>query len=111
MPELIGMDRLTGLKVAGIDHLKQSIADILTTRKGSRRMRMEYGSDLPSFIDMPLNQGWASAIQAEIVTALGRWEPRIKLSSVKVVSIINGKVGVEITGEYQGDTTILDITL
>ncbi|HAL68756.1 MAG TPA: phage baseplate protein, partial [Pseudomonas sp.] len=36
---MIGLDRRTGESISGLDHLRQSIEDILTTPLGSRRMR------------------------------------------------------------------------
>ena len=55
-----GMDGTTGAKLAGIDHLRQSIRDILTTRIGTRVMRRDYGSDLPGLIDRPMSPGLTS---------------------------------------------------
>ena len=76
---MIGLDRRTGEAISGLDHLRQSIEDILTTPLGSRRMRPEYGSKLRRYVDMPVNEGWKSAVQAEVARALGRWEPRLRL--------------------------------
>lgn len=106
---MIGMDRRTGRPIAGIDHLRQSIEDILTTRLGSRRMRPEYGSKLWSFVDMPVSAGWKSAVQAEVARALGRWEPRIQLSQVTVVAVLAGKISLRLVGEYLGDGVILEV--
>jgi phage baseplate assembly protein W len=78
---MIGMDRRTGLPVTGIDHLRQSIEDILSTPLGSRRMRPNYGSNLRRFVDLPVNEGWKSAVQAEAARALKRWEPRVDLNA------------------------------
>lgn len=55
---MIGMDRRTGKPLSGLDHLRQSIGDILATPVGSRRMRPEYGSLLRRFVDLPVNEGW-----------------------------------------------------
>ena len=106
---LVGLDRYIGQDLAGVDHLRQSIADILTTPVGSRVMRPEYGSHLPRMVDMPVNKGWMSAVQAEIARAIGRWEPRIKIRRVTVQSVTDGKVGMAIDGVYQGDSMILEI--
>ncbi len=116
----IGMNRETGQQMSGLDHLKQSIADILSTPRGSRRMRPMYGSDLPRMVDLPVTRGWISAVQAEVAAALasrkdeaGRehGEPRIRLRSVKVVSIENGRISMVLVGEYLGNTVNLDLTL
>ena len=49
------MDRTTGRRITGMNHLQQSIADILTTPLGTRLQRRTYGSLLPSLIDQPDN--------------------------------------------------------
>lgn len=107
----IGMSRISGKQVSGEDHLKQSIKDILSTPRGSRRMRPDYGSDLPRYVDLPTNPGWISAVQAEVARALGRWEPRIKLKSVIVTGVIDGKVEVLITGRYEDVPLRLELAL
>ena len=60
-----GMNRHTGKALDGFNHLRQSVADILSTRKGTRVMRREYGSDLAGLVDRPMNASliftaWAS---------------------------------------------------
>ncbi len=87
---MIGLDRRTGQPLSGVAHLKQSIEDILTTPLGTRRMRPEYGSKLRRLVDLPVNDGWKSAVQAEVARALGRWEPRLRLERVRVVAVMGG---------------------
>ena len=53
-----GINAHTGQALSGIDHLRQSIRDILTTRIGTRVMRRDYGSRLPTLVDNPMTQGW-----------------------------------------------------
>jgi phage baseplate assembly protein W len=108
---MIGMDRHTGQPISGIEHLRQSIADILGTRLGSRRHRPEYGSKVPSYVDMPVNEGWKSSVQAEAVRAIGRWEPRVKLERIRVVSVLGGKVGLSLAGEYLGDRFLFEVSV
>lgn len=105
---MIGMDRRTGKPLSGLAHLRQSIEDILTSPLGSRRMRPEYGSTLRRYVDLPVNEGWKSAVQAEVARALGRWEPRLQLERVKVVSVIDGKVTLQLSGKYLGDDVVLE---
>ena len=107
---LVGMNRLTGAPMTGLDHLRQSIGDILSTRKGTRRERPEYGSDLPRMVDLPVTRGWISAVQAEAARAIERWEPRIRLSRVSVVSIVGGTVTFCIRGTYEGDAIVFEVT-
>lgn len=107
---MIGLDRRTGLALSGIAHLRQSIEDILTTPLGSRRMRPDYGSKLRRFVDLPVNDGWKSAVQAEVARALSRWEPRLKLERVRVVAVLGGQITLQLTGQYLGDSQLLEIT-
>ncbi|GLO25423.1 GPW/gp25 family protein [Pseudomonas putida] len=107
---MIGVDRRTGQQSTGLDHLKQSIEDILTTPLTSRRMLPEYGCNLRRFVDLPVNEGWKSAVQAEVARALGRWEPRLQLECVKVVSVINGQVGLLLTGKYLGSSAVVEVS-
>ena len=107
---MIGVDRRTGQPISGLDHLRQSIEDILTTGFGSRRMRPEYGSHLRRYVDLPVNEGWKSAVQAEVARALARWEPRLKLERVRVTAVVDGKITLELAGQYLNDPAILEVS-
>ncbi|QYM70255.1 GPW/gp25 family protein [Pseudomonas sp. So3.2b] len=107
---MIGMDRRSGKSLSGLDHLRQSIEDILATPLGSRRMRPEYGSRLRRFVDMPVNEGWKSAVQAEVARSLQRWEPRLKLEQVQVVAVVGGRIDIKLTGEYLGERQLLEVS-
>ncbi|BCJ05579.1 hypothetical protein PRtIB026_A46220 [Pseudomonas sp. RtIB026] len=108
---MIGMDRRSGQPLSGVAHLRQSIEDILTTPLGSRCMRPEYGSQLRRYVDLPVNEGWKSAVQAEVARALGRWEPRLKLERVKVVAVLDGQVSLALSGRYLGDDALVEVTV
>src|SRR5450830_94608 len=108
---MIGMDRHTGLPISGVEHMRQSIVDILGTPLGSRRHRPEYGSKLRLFVDLPINEGWKSAVQAEVARALGRWEPRLKLERVRVLSVLGGKINLSLAGKYLGDNGTLEVSV
>ncbi|KDO01614.1 MULTISPECIES: GPW/gp25 family protein [Pseudomonas] len=107
---MIGMDRRSGQPLSGIAHLRQSIEDILSTPLGSRRMRPEYGSKLRRFVDLPVNEGWKSAVQAEVARALGRWEPRLKLERVRVTGVVGGQITLQLSGRYLGANQTLEVT-
>ena len=108
---MIGMDRRTGQPVAGVAHLRQSIEDILGTAIGGRRMRPEYGCNLRRYVDLPVNEGWKSAVQAEVARALGRWEPRLRLERVRVVAVVDGQISLQLTGEYLGDSAMVEVSV
>ncbi|WP_105901433.1 GPW/gp25 family protein [Vibrio gangliei] len=96
-----GMDATTGRALSGIDHLKQSVRDILTTPIGSRVMRRDYGSRLFELIDNPGNQETVADIVAESAQALKKWEKRIEVSRVLVTSVKPGSVTLTIEGKYK----------
>lgn len=106
---MIGMDRHTGAALSGVDHLRQSIIDILTTPLGSRRMRPAYGCQVRRFVDMPVTAGWKSSVQAEVAHALNLWEPRFKLHAVRVTEVLNGEISFELKGEYLGNRVALEV--
>jgi uncharacterized protein len=78
------MNRQTGRPIGTLDHISQSIGDILTTRIGSRVMRREYGSQLVDLIDQPGNPATQLLCYAAIAMALIRWEPRVRISRVEL---------------------------
>lgn len=100
---MLGMDKNTGRAISGLAHLKQSIEDILTTPKGSRVMRRDYGSDLFSLVDNPYSQIFVGEVTMAVSQALHKWEPRFELQSVAVNKIGQGKISLDITGAYLVD--------
>lgn len=105
-----GMNASTGKRLGGIDHLRQSIADILRTPKGTRVMRRDYGSNLPRLIDAPINRDTITKIIAESVDAITRWEPRFGVQKIEVVTASPGSVELDVTGKYlpEGRVVTLD---
>lgn len=76
-------NRTTGAPIDDLDHLRQSIADILSTPIGTRVMRRTYGSRIPSLIDAPLTPGTLLQIASAAAEALNAWEPRIAITAVR----------------------------
>ncbi len=95
-----GMNASTGKELEGIEHLKQSIIDILTTPINSRVMRRDYGSRLFELVDKPINRDLTLAIYAEVAKALQKWEERFKLEKVKITEVKEGKVTLDLEGLY-----------
>ncbi|EAZ4876775.1 baseplate assembly protein [Salmonella enterica] len=91
-----GMNRSTGKPLAGSDHIRQSIVDILTTPLGTRVMLPEYGSNLFNLVDNPSDPGLAMKIIMASAGALAKWEPRIRVDSVNVTAIDVGKITISI---------------
>ncbi|WP_265041487.1 GPW/gp25 family protein [Wolbachia endosymbiont (group B) of Melanostoma mellinum] len=95
-----GMNASTGKELEGIEHLKQSITDILTTPIGSRIMRREYGSRLFELVDKPINRDLTLEIYGATAEALGKFEKRFKLEKVKITEVKEGKVTLDLEGLY-----------
>ena len=95
-----GMNRNTGQPLSGIDHLRQSIIDILTTPVGSRVMRRDYGSRLYELVDAPMNRATLVDIYAATAEALLKWEPRLVLKRVRVSEITVGKATLFLEADY-----------
>jgi phage baseplate assembly protein W len=95
-----GMSRTTGKYLDDLEHLKQSIVDILTTPIGSRVMRREYGSNLFYLVDQPVNRDFLQQIYAAVAEALERWEPRLQLKKVSVDEVRDGRITLSLSGIY-----------
>lgn len=95
------MNRYTGRRISGMEHLKQSIADIITTPLGSRLERRTYGSLWPSLIDAPDNAVTRLRCYAAIASALMKWEPRLRVTRISLESGEQpGQAMVTLEGEY-----------
>ena len=97
---MIGIDANTGRDLGGMQHLGQSIGDILMTPLGSRVMRRDYGSRIFRLVDAPMNRSTLLDIYAATAEALARWEPRFRLQRVTAESAAPGAVTLSMTGEY-----------
>lgn len=106
---MIGTSATTGKHVSGIDHLRQSISDILTTPIGSRVMRRDYGSRLFELVDAPMNDATRVDMIAATAEALTTWEPRVTVDEVSVSATEAGKFTISLTCTYLIDGTTLAI--
>lgn len=104
----------TGKPISEIAHIKQSIANILSTPLGSRIMRRDYGSRLFERIDQPINGELIAEIYSDIVEAISTWEPRFEVEQVILQSIDKGKIIIDLEGSYVKDgqkITLENITI
>jgi phage baseplate assembly protein W len=103
-----GMNASTGRATAGIAHLYQSIAKILTTPIGTRIARRDFGSELPELVDAPNNGATRVRLYAAIATALMQWEPRLRLTRVQFSDdLTDTGAGVQVV-DIEGTTTETD---
>lgn len=96
--------------MGGLNHVKQSVEDILTTPLNTRVMRRDYGSALFDLIDKPLNSETGLDIIAATAEALSRWETRFILERV-VLSQQVGKVILSLFGQYKNNLTQIEVRL
>lgn len=98
---MIGTSRTTGTVLGDEARLAQSIGDILSTPKGSRVMRRDYGSDLPLLIDQPMNGETVVDIFMATAEAIDRWEPEFQLTRVEIATASAGHMELRLTGDVE----------
>ena len=94
-----GMHAATGRALESAAHIAQSMRDILPTPIGSRVMRRDYGSQVPDLIDQPLNPATRLRTMSAAVTAIVRWEPRVRVSSVRFWIDASGKPVLDVEAD------------
>ncbi|ARR34674.1 TPA: GPW/gp25 family protein [Escherichia coli] len=108
----LGMNSQTGLSISEVEHIRQSVRDILVTPVGSRVMRREYGSLLSALIDQPQTPALRLQIMAACYSAIQRWEPRVSLSTITVErGEDDGAMYVDMTGTRSASGQPFSITL
>lgn len=93
-----GMNASTGKPMEDMEHIGQSIRDILTTRLGTRCMRRHYGSIVPELIDQPTHKATQLRLMAASVMAIMRWEPRVLISKTQFSIDMQGRGILDIDG-------------
>jgi len=110
-PKYLGMDRNNGLAIEDLDHIRQSVSDILNTPVGSRVMRRNYGSLLSELIDQPQNGALRLQMMAVCYTALLQWEPRVSLTAITFDTGYDGKMVIELTGSRNDTATDFSLNI
>ena len=95
-----GMSNKTGVYLDDLEHLKQSIVDVLTTPLGSRVVCRDYGSVLFQLVDQPVNKELFPKIYAAVTSAIDKWEPRFKVEKIAINSIKEGHITLSLVGKY-----------
>jgi phage baseplate assembly protein W len=110
-----GMHKDTGKPLRGLEHLRQSVEDILRTAPETLVIRREYGSELFSLIDAPTNAGVRARFTAATAGALDRWEPRLKTTRIlfdltNSEQVQGGHVSISLEGYYMptGEPVVLE---
>lgn len=75
---LVGQNRKREL-VANDEAIRNSLYNLMTTPIGSRYRQPDYGSRLHQFIHEPVTDDTAFELEALLIQAIARWEPRIQI--------------------------------
>lgn len=102
------MNAKTGKPLGGVEHVKQSIADILTTPLGSRVHLREYGSELFELIDAPATPQTRLDVIAATAGAVRTWEPRFDIRTVRATVEV-GRIIVDVSGVYLPTGELLEL--
>lgn len=96
------MNRTTGRAISVMEHLQQSVADILSTPIGTRVMRRDYGSQVTMLVDQPNNKITELRLMSAAASALMRWEPRLTIAQLRIERDpeVPGRALVRIDGAY-----------
>jgi len=103
-----GIDRQTGKRLSGWEHVSQSIEDIFTTRFGERVMREWYGSDAPRLLGENATVDtfmtfYATIVRGLTVREINGWmrEPRFRLTQFDVTRVgRDGSADMVLSGLY-----------
>lgn len=105
------ISRETGKPITLVQHIEQSIMDIITTRIGSRVMLRDYGTLLPEMVDKPGSDYTLMLLMASTTMALLTYEPRIILSRVLFIpsQLMQGKIELYIDAMIKENQTQLNV--
>jgi phage baseplate assembly protein W len=75
----VGIDRTTGKPLSGWPHVMQSLGVIFATKFGSRVMRRNFGSAVPSVLGKNLVPSTMLKFMTAATIAIELWEPRFRV--------------------------------
>ena len=88
-------------ETSGEEKVRQSILLVLSTRRGERVMRPDFGAGLEDFLHEPISTTTAALVRHRVETALIVWEPRIDVEAVRV-DLADRRLGrLDVTIEYR----------
>lgn len=106
-----GLNKKTGGAIDGVKHIKQSIADILSTPQGTRVMRRDYGSLFFALMDLPLNDKTFLLLKVAIFDCITKWEPRVAITQINLTAADGGKLQTKIDFELHDEIHQIDLTI
>lgn len=98
---MAGINRISGKSMpSDWSHVVQSIGVILSTSRLERYMRREFGSDLPRLVDAPITPATIIDFYAATAGAINEYEPRYRVSRMRVEGADKGHLTMRIEGVY-----------
>jgi phage baseplate assembly protein W len=96
-PPCLSQDGATAMAAYEND-VRQAIWIILSTDRGERLLRPDFGAGLRSLVFGPLSRTTLQRVQTRVQEALVTWEPRIDVESVNVTFDPNqpGRLSIEV---------------
>ncbi|MGI6375601.1 MAG: GPW/gp25 family protein [Anaerolineae bacterium] len=91
--------------VSGATEIEQAVRVILGTAPGQRVMRPDFGCRLQELVFAPNNSRTAGLAERYVREALGRWEPRIRVTAVAVTTDGHHEGQLLITVDYEIKST------
>lgn len=67
-----------------VDAVRNSVINILTTKKMERRMLPEFGASLEQLLFEPITDLTSERIRRVIKEALNNWEPRVEVTAINI---------------------------
>jgi uncharacterized protein len=102
----VSVDHTGGIAWAtGPDALDRSLRVILSTAKGERPMRPEFGCGIWDLLFAPVNDNTLGLMAESTRDAIGQWEPRVTLEAVQVTPDPNDAALVLIEVTYRVKVT------
>ena len=99
-------DRSGAIERATADaDIRESIRLILTTAKGERVMRPDFGCGIHEFAFATVNTTTLSLVERTVEDALRRWEPRIEVEAVEASAAELSRGSLSISIDYRVRST------
>lgn len=93
------------------NEIQQAIRIILGTMPGERVMRPEFGSRIHELVFEPLNEETRSRARRYVIAALERWEPRIILTKVEILTEPGNQLPSHLSFNWEKDEGCLLIVM
>lgn len=92
------------------EDVRESVTIILSTAKGERVMRPDFGCGIHDFVFETVSSSTLSLVEVSVREALTRWEPRIELMAVKAAANDHREEEAEVRSVPEGALSI-DISI